>query len=355
MLTYVLSAIVVLGVLIIVHEWGHFYMARKMGVGVEKFSIGFGRPLWTKIHNGTEFIVAWIPFGGYVKMVGDEEGEDVPPPENPEEAFNNKPIWRRLLIVVAGPLANLIFAALLFAVVYMVGVDVPDTKLKTIVAGSPAHAVGLKVGDRILEIDGVVIKDWNHLAEIIGGSADNLIELTVESENGAISYISVTPEAQSSKTIFGEDIRVGRIGISHATIFKRYNPVHALYLGAEKTVEIIYLTGLVIVKMVQNVVPANTIGGPLMIFKIAGDQAQAGIIPLLMFMAVLSVNLGFLNLLPIPILDGGHIVFFLIEAAKGGPISIKGREIAQQVGMFLLISLMVFAFYNDITRFISGG
>lgn len=354
-MTYVLSAIFVLGVLILVHEWGHFYMARKMGVGVEKFSIGFGKPLWTKIHKGTEYIIAWIPFGGYVKMVGDEEGEDAPEIKNPELAFNNKPVWRRLLIVVAGPIANLIFAAVVFAIVYMVGVDVPDTKLKTVVAGSPAHAVGLKVGDRILEIDGVEIEDWNHLAGIIGGSADKMIELTIESENGSIKYISVTPEAQSAKTIFGEDIRVGRIGISHTTVFKRYNPLHALWLGAEKTAEITYLTALVIVKMVQNVVPANTIGGPLMIFKIAGDQAQAGIIPLLMFMGVLSVNLGFLNLLPIPILDGGHIVFFLIEAVKGNPVSIKGREIAQQVGIFLLISLMVFAFYNDITRFIADG
>jgi len=354
MLTYVTSAIIVLGVLILVHEWGHFYMARKMGVGVEKFSIGFGKPLWTKMHNGTEFIVAWIPLGGYVKMVGDEEGEDAPTPENPEESFSNKAVWRRLLIVLAGPIANLIFAAVLFSVVYMVGVDVPDTKLKTVVAGSPAQAIGLKTGDRILEIDGVVIKDWSHLADIIGKSADKIIELTIEAESGSISYVSVTPEAQASKTIFGEDVRVGRIGISHGTVFKRYNPIHALYLGGEKTVEIIYLTGLVIVKMVQNVVPANTIGGPLMIFKIAGDQAEAGIIPLLMFMAVLSVNLGFLNLLPIPILDGGHVVFFLIEAAKGNPVSIKAREVAQQVGMFLLITLMVFAFYNDITRFIAA-
>jgi len=138
-------------------------------------------------------------------------------------------------------------------------------------------------------------------------------------------------------------------------VFKRYNPVKAVMLGFQKTAEIIYLTFLVIVKLFQQVVPAETIGGPLMILKMAGDQAQAGWVPLLGFMAVLSVNLGILNFLPIPILDGGHLLFFAIEGVMGKPLTGKGREIAQQVGMFLLISLMLFAFYNDITRFLTGG
>jgi len=354
MFLYVLSAIFVLGILIVVHEWGHYWMARKMGVGVEKFSIGFGKAMWKKTIGETEFIVAWIPFGGYVKMVGDEEGEDAPVPENPELSFNNKPVWRRTLIVLAGPMANLIFAALIFMSVYMIGVEMPDTKIKKVVAGSPAHGVGIMAGDRITEIDGKEVSSWAQLSEIIGGAPDKQLELTIQPETGSIRYVSVTPEAQSSKTIFGEEIRVGRIGISPDTVFKRYNPFTAAYLGTKKMIEIIYLTGMVIVKMVQQIVPANTIGGPLMIFKIAGDQAQAGLIPLLMFMGVLSVNLGFLNLLPVPILDGGHIMFFAIEAVKGGPVSMKGREIAQQVGIFLLISLMAFAFYNDITRFIAS-
>jgi regulator of sigma E protease len=175
----------------------------------------------------------------------------------------------------------------------------------------------------------------------------------VERADGTRADFSIIPTPDNAKTVFGETVSVGRIGISPDEIFKRYNPVEAVAQGFRKTYEIIVLTLMVIVKIFQKVVPADTIGGPLMIFKIAGDQAQAGIVPLLMFMAVLSVNLGILNFLPIPVLDGGHIAFFLIEAAMGKPVSARGRELAQQVGLFLLISLMAFAFYNDITRFIA--
>jgi len=349
-----IAAIVVLGVLILVHEAGHFFMAKKMGVGVEKFSIGFGKPIYKKKAGETEYIVAWIPLGGYVKMVGDEEDGEEVSQEKTHLAYNHKPVWRRLLIVSAGPLANLIFAAFLFAVVYMVGVQTPTPTIHQVLEDSPASSVGLVAGDTIEEIDGVEIADWSRLAELISESPGKEIELTVRRAGGAKAHIRVTPDSKSAKTIFGEEIRIGRIGISPEMSMRRYNPFRAVYMGFMKTGEIIYLTGMVIVKIFQNIVPADTIGGPLMILKIAGDQAQAGLIPLIMFMAVLSVNLGVLNFLPIPILDGGHIFFLAIEAVKGSPVSIKMREVAQQVGMFLLILLMVFAFYNDISRFLAG-
>ncbi len=362
MITYVISAIVVLGVLIIVHEYGHYWMARKMGVLVERFSIGFGREIWKKKVGETEYILAWIPFGGYVKMHGAEDDETL---ENagqeesqitydPQKAYNEKPIWKRLLIIAAGPVANLIFAAILFSFVYMVGIPMPDTKIREVLKDTPAQSIGLMAGDRILEIDGTKIKDWATLSEMIGSSPGKELDLLIERESGEIITKRVIPESKKSKTIFGEDIEVGRIGIAPGEVFTRYNPVTALYMGTLKAWEITYLTLLVIVKIFQNIVPADNIGGPLMIFKIAGEQAQAGIIPLIMFMAVLSVNLGILNFLPIPVLDGGHIVFLLMEALKGSPISVRAREVSQQVGLFLLISLMVFAFYNDISRFLSG-
>ena len=355
MIITVVAAIVVLGFLIIIHEAGHFLMAKKMGVGVEKFSIGFGRPIWKKKSGETEYILAWIPFGGYVKMVGDEEEEGESKIENSELAFNQKPIWRRSLIVAAGPAANLLLAILLFAVVYMIGINMADTKILEVMKDSPAQAVGMVDGDRIVEINGTPINSWDQLAEIISGSAGMQITILLERVDGSLKEIRITPETHASKTIFGEDIQVGRIGIRPDEIFKRYGPLEAIYRGTMQTGRIIYLTGLAIVKIFQNVVPADNIGGPLMIMKMAGDQAKAGIVPLLMFMGLISVNLGILNLLPVPILDGGHLLFFLVEAIKGKPVTIKGRIFAQQVGMFLLISLMAFAFYNDISRFIAGN
>ena len=353
--SYVFSALVVLGVLIIVHELGHFLMARWMGVGVEKFSIGFGPEIWSKQSGETLYRLAAAPFGGYVKMVGDEEGEpeEGAPPPDPAKAFNKKPVWRRLLIVSAGPVFNLIFASLVFAVVYMVGINVPDTVIKSVMSDSAAKAVGLLPDDRIVRIDGVKMDTWGRLADTIAASPGKELTFTIDRPGKGEMAIHIIPVPDKAKTIFGEEALVGRVGIVPAEIFKRYNPFEAVRMGVTKMVEVSRLTLMVIVKIFQKVVPADTIGGPLMIFKIAGDQAQAGIMPLIMFMGVLSVNLGVLNFLPIPVLDGGHIVFFLIEALKGSPVSLRGREISQQVGIFLLISLMAFAFYNDITRFIA--
>lgn len=355
MVSYVFSALVVLGVLIIVHELGHFLMARWMGVGVEKFSIGFGPEIWSKKSGETLYRLAAAPFGGYVKMVGDEEGEpeEGAPPVDPAKAFNKKPVWRRLLIVSAGPVFNLIFAALVFAIVYMAGINVPDTVIKSVMSDSAAQAAGLMADDRILSIDGVKIDNWGILADTIATSPGKELAIAVDRPGKGEMVIHVIPVPDKAKTIFGEEVQVGRVGIVPAEIFKRYNPFEAVRMGTMKMVEVSKLTLMVIVKIFQKVVPADTIGGPLMIFKIAGDQAQAGIMPLIMFMGVLSVNLGVLNFLPIPVLDGGHIVFFIIEAVKGSPVSLRGREISQQVGIFLLISLMAFAFYNDISRFIA--
>ncbi len=359
-LTYVVSSVVVLGVLIIVHELGHFLMARRMGVGVEKFAIGFGPSVWTKKIGETEYMVCAAPLGGFVKMVGDEEGAPgkngeaaAEPAPDPEKSFNNKPVWRRLLIVSAGPLANLVFAGIVFSAVYMAGIYVPDTRIKAVAHDSAAGKAGLADGDRILVIDGRRIDDWGQLAEAISSSPGRKLRLIVEKAGGARAEMEVTPALEKAKTVFGETTFVGRIGISPDQVFRRYNPVKAVWLGFHKMYEIAVLTVMMMVKIFQNVVPSDTIGGPLMIFKMAGEQAQAGIVPLIMFMGVLSVNLGVLNFLPIPILDGGHVVFFLLEKALGRPVSARGREIAQQVGMALLISLMVFAFYNDISRFIS--
>ncbi len=353
--SYVFSALVVLGVLIIVHELGHFLMARWMGVGVEKFSIGFGPEIWSKKSGDTLYRLAAAPFGGYVKMVGDEEGEpeEGAPPVDPAKAFNKKPVWRRLLIVSAGPVFNLIFASLVFALVYMVGINVPDTVIKSVMSKSAAQEAGLMPDDRIVNIDGAKIDSWSQLADTIAASPGKDLAIAVDRPGKGEMVIHVIPVPDKAKTIFGEEVSVGRVGIVPSEIFKRYNPFEAARMGTMKMVEVSKLTLMVIVKIFQKVVPADTIGGPLMIFKIAGDQAQAGIMPLIMFMGVLSVNLGVLNFLPIPVLDGGHLVFFLIEAVKGSPVSLRGRELSQQVGIFLLISLMAFAFYNDITRFIA--
>jgi len=201
MITYAITAILVLGVLIIVHEFGHFWVARKMGVGVEKFSIGFGKSIWKKKVGETEYIVAWVPFGGYVKMVGDEEvmdsdDKDREKPIDPDLAFNLKPLWRRSLIVAAGPIANLLFAVLLFSFVYMIGMPMPDTKIKTVMENSPAASAGLLEGDRIVEIDGTPVETWGDLAETISEAAGKPIRLMVEREDGLIDEIKATKESK---------------------------------------------------------------------------------------------------------------------------------------------------------------
>lgn len=341
--------VLVLCLLIFVHELGHFLVAKKLGVGVEKFSLGFGPKIFGKKIGETEYLLSIVPLGGYVKLSGEDPSEEC---EDKEHSFTEASVWRRLAIVSAGPISNLLFAVFIFTLVYMIGVPSLSAEIGKVRVESPAMKAGLMVKDKIIAIDENKISLWEELRNIVHNSPNKKLVFKVERNTEELTII-ITPESRESKNLFGEMVKIGLIGIEPTSnlITERYNPGTAAYKGFQKTWEITYLTVLSIKKLIQRVIPADNIGGPIFILKMAGDQARVGLLSLAFFIALLSINLGVLNLFPIPILDGGHILFFLIEAIIGKPIAEKKREVAQQVGIAMLVSLMVFAFYNDIMRY----
>lgn len=353
-MTTVISFIILLGILIFVHELGHFLFAKRLGVGVLKFSLGFGPKLIGKKIGETEYLISALPLGGYVKLIGEDPSEIVSQ-EDLQRSFQNQPLLKRTAIVAAGPVFNLLFAVVIFSVVFMIGVPVPTTKIGEVLKDSPAASAGLTQGDRIVAIDGNPVNKWDEMVGIIQKRSGIKLILTIE-RNGKRFDISIIPEKKTTKNIFGEDKEIGMIGVASGGEFiqERASPPKAILKGFERTIDISILTVVGIVKLIQRILPAETIGGPLLIAQLAGEQASAGMTSFILFTAIISINLGIINLLPIPILDGGHLFFFLIEAIRGRPLSIKMREIAQQIGLFIIIALMIFAFYNDIMRFLSG-
>jgi len=347
-LDYVLWAVLVLGALIFVHELGHFLVAKRAGVRVLKFSLGFGPKIIGFTRGGTEYLLSAIPLGGYVKMHGEDPTEEV---VDPEGSFSAKPVWWRSMIIMAGPGSNFLLAIVIFWVVFTLGVPTLATKVGEVMEGFPAFEAGVQTGDRIAAIDGHAIEKWEELATQIHKSPGQPVRLTIERAGKRFDLV-VAPKATRQKNVFGEEQEVGLLGIAPAEEFltERTNPVTALGKALYKTYDLSRLILLTFVKLVQGVVPAKTIGGPLLVAQMAGQQARQGFLSLLFFTALLSINLGILNLLPIPILDGGHLFFSLIEAVRGKPVSLQKREMAQQVGLALLVALMIFAFYNDIFR-----
>ena len=451
-LSYVLAFIVAIGILVAVHEYGHFWMARRMGIRVLRFSIGFGRSLWSKRGaDGTEYAIAAIPLGGYVKLLDEREG-----PVDPalaEQAYNRKPVWARILVLLAGPVANFLFAVAAYWVLFVAGVPalkpvvgdvdpgsvaasaglrpgdeivavgghevttregvvltlleelmqtqagielrvrgddgsprnvelgitgdrrtltepgallsgigfdfwypaVPAVVGKTL-PGSPAEKAGLVAGDRIVAVDGAPVDDFTALVAKVQPRPGSRLELTVE-RGGATRSVPVDVETQRE----GERL-VGRIGLQPAPpdalpegmrTLERHGLLAALPHAVQKTWDMSALT----VRMLWNVatgdVSVKNLSGPINIAEYAGFSARQGVLSFLSFLAIVSISLFVLNLLPIPILDGGQIVFQLAELAKGSPLSERAQAVGQQVGLLLLLVLMSFAFYNDLSRLFS--
>ncbi|RQW77489.1 MAG: RIP metalloprotease RseP [Geobacter sp.] len=350
MLTLV-SFVVVLGVLIFVHEFGHFVFAKLFKVGVEKFSLGFGPKLFGKKVGETEYLISAFPLGGYVKMVGENPDGELSAADE-ARSFAAKSPLQRIIIVVAGPVFNLLFAYLIFIALFMTGIPATPAKISEVVEGKPAAKAGIQSGDLVTAINGKPIKHWDELAKMVIESKGNQLEIRVQRDARELSF-RVVPELQADRNRFGEAVRNPAIGVksSREITVERYGPIDAITKGTAYTWNVVSLTLVATGKIIQGAIGRENIGGPIMIAVSAGEYASAGKTSFMAFMALLSINLGILNLFPIPVLDGGHLVFYLWELVFRRPIRPEVRDFLQKVGLFLLLSLMVFAFYNDIVRY----
>lgn len=441
----IVYAAVLLGILIFVHELGHFIVAKSLGVKVLKFSLGFGPRIIGKTVGETEYRLSAFPLGGYVKMLGEEPGEELPESERPR-AYNFQPVWKRFSIVFSGPLFNLGFAVVIFFIIFLTGVpalypdigkvaensaaadagfrsgdrvlkvntspvkgwedimvsledytggeivftvkrgertlELPVTPKKAMAKGifgneeevwdlgispllrpvvgsvvkdSRAEQAGLKKGDTILRINERTLDTWQDMTALIHESPET--PLAFEILRGSTSIeMTITPEKKKMQGPSGEEKEIGLIGIGpeRNDFTRKYPVIDAARLGLHRTWDMSVLTVVAIGKLFQRIIPAETIGGPILIAQMAGQQAAQGALSFFTFMSVISINLGILNLLPIPILDGGHLFFLLVEAVRKKPVSEKVMIMAQRVGLALILTLMVFAMYNDIMRLITG-
>ncbi len=444
-MTTIISFVVVIGVLILIHELGHFLVARLAGVGVERFSIGFGPVLLRWRGRETEYCLSAIPMGGYVKMMGEENPLETGPalPYDPRKAFALKPLWIRFLIVFAGPGMNFVLAAVIFALVLgTLGRPVWPAVIGRVTG--PAAQAGLQTGDVVTAVGARPVGHWEDLERLVGNSGGRPLAVTVR-RDGASVTVTVTPRlatvrdpvfrdprrvwelgigprltpyigsvspgspaeqaglrpgdvvtAVAGQPVYtpeelmqaiqqrpgqtfdvtverdgrprtirvtasvarergpgGEDVEVGRIGVGIVTrtvSYQAYSLPAALWHGVLKTWDITALTAKGLWKILSRQIDSSNIGGPIQIAAEAGRQAKEGAASLALFTAIISVNLALLNLLPVPMLDGGHLFFFVLEAIMGRPLSLRKREWAQQVGFVLLMLLMVYALYNDLVR-----
>ncbi len=436
----IVIAIIVLGVLVFVHEFGHFIVAKFFKVYVEKFSIGFGPVLFKKKYGETEYAISALPLGGYVKMYGeqndDEPGMDSYDPAKEGRSFKDKKGYEKAAIIFAGPLFNIIFAIIIFWALYMTGIpsysaiigevekdsiaeisglksgdkiisvnnekivswsdfatiisESPNKKINIELAdnrkieltvgekevedifgdkenigfigaslhieaivgkvsnGMPAKQAGIMKDDKILAINGEKVTSWSQAASVIRSKPEEKLNLLIERNNEQIN-IEVTPKASENSTK-----TIGLIGISpiDGDIITRYGPFDALSMGLQKSYELTKIIYLGFVKLIERAIPADSLGGPILIVETAAQSAESGFATLLIFMAAISINLAVFNLLPIPILDGGQLAIILTESIMGRPLGEKALGYFNTFGLLVIISLMVFAFYNDIMRLI---
>jgi regulator of sigma E protease len=357
-MTTLFAFIIVLGILIFFHELGHFLLAKINGVGVLKFSLGFGPAIIKKRIGETEYRISAIPLGGYVKMLGENvlDEEEITHIDL-DRSFSNKGLKARAAIVAAGPAFNLLLAIFIYTIIAWWGIPAYAPVIGDLLDASPAYKAGLMSGDRIVSIDGNPVELWEDISILLSdASPDKRVEMTIQREENLFT-IHVSPVMTKDKNIFGEEVERPMIGISRGDeiITKRLGFLSGIGYGLAKTYQVIELTGIAIKKMVDGTLDIKeSLGGPILIAQVSGETFKAGMMPFFFMIAFVSINLGLINLLPIPILDGGFLLFFLIEGITGKPIEGRPREIAQQIGLFLLILLMLFAFYNDLMRVFKG-
>jgi len=351
----ILVAILVLSLLIFVHELGHYLAARLFGVKVERFSIGFGPVIARRVCCDTEWAISALPLGGYVKMKGQDDLDPLKRSDDPD-SYNSKKPWQRIVILLAGPMANFLLAFILYTAVAMIGFNELAPKIGKVLPDSPAAEAGVRPGDTIVAINGQKITTWSEVSRLISQSDGAPIQLTIKRGDRLIT-LTLRPRPMETKNIFGEKIERPMIGISPApeTVRVRYSLPQAIRIGWERTIDSALLILKGIQKIVEGVVSTKEIGGVITIMDVTAKASQAGLVALLAFTALISVNLGVLNLFPIPALDGGHIIFNLYEWIFGRPPSQEVLYRLTVAGWIFLIGLMGLGLYNDINRLIGAS
>lgn len=351
---YLVPFVVVLGIMIFFHELGHFLVAKYFGVKVLKFALGFGPKIVGKQVGETEYSIRYFPLGGFVKMLGEDEETEELSPEDEARSFSNKHPLKRTAIAGAGPLFNLVLAFLLYwGLFFFSGTYVTSTEIGQVTPGSPASRAGLLKGDIIRSVQGKAIGDWFEIKEIVSDKAGVPLEVTVE-RGGELVTVKVVPELSKQKML-GQEINVALIGVVSSGKYTKidFGLLGALKEAALETWKWIVRLCKFIVKLFTGELSLKMLGGPITIGQMTGQAAQVGLLAVIQLMAIISINLGILNLFPIPVLDGGLIIFLFVELLLGKPISLKKRELAQKVGLSLLIILMAIVFYNDIARLLN--
>ncbi len=351
-MTSILAVVLVLGGLIFFHELGHFVVARGLGMGVSVFSLGFGTRLFGFTRGKTDYRVCAFPLGGYVQLVGESPDAELPEDFTPEESFSRRPPWQRMLVVLAGPVFNFLLAWFIFwGLAYSQGVQEMLPVIGQVTNSSAAEEAGIVPGDRIVEIDGQPIEVWDDLVERIEANQGNPMLVTVVRGREMIP-LEITPRLQEKRNLFGEIKIVPMFGIAPSGEFssRDLGLLDAAVQGGRQIWEVSGLMVTGIVKLIERVIPWTDMGGVILISEMIHREAQNGLVNLLALTALISINLGILNLLPIPVLDGGHILFFFLETITGRPLSPKVQQAALKIGMMLLLMLMIVATFNDILR-----
>ncbi|WP_395685337.1 RIP metalloprotease RseP [Aestuariivirga sp.] len=358
---YAIPFLVALTVIVFIHELGHFLVARWCGVDVESFSIGFGREIfgWHD-RNGTRWKVSWIPLGGYVKFRGDANAASLPSAEALEKArqdpgnFHGKPVWQRAAVVAAGPIANFLLAIAIFATLFMsVGVPVIEPRVDEVLQGSAAERAGIRKGDVIVSIDGSAIADFSALQQAVMNRAGEELTVVID-RSGEMISLPIVPDLREEADNFGGKFRIGVLGVRNnpegPVRYEVLGPAEALERSVVRTWFVIDTTFSYIRKLVSGRESADQLGGPISIAKAAGDAASLGTFQFVSVIAFLSISIGLLNLFPIPMLDGGHLVYYAIEAVRGRPIGENAQEWGFRIGFSLVIMLMVVGTWNDVVR-----
>ena len=360
LLMTVLSFLLVIGPLIFIHELGHYFAGRWFGVKADVFSIGFGREIagWTD-KRGTRWKVGWLPLGGYVKFAGDMNPASTPskewlalPPEERAKTFQSKPIWQRFIIVAAGPLVNFLFAILAFMAIFASwGYPTTPPVVTGVVKGQPADSAGFLPGDKVIAVNGREVETFADLQDYVRIRPSTALTFTVERAGERLNLSAVTGST-TYKDKFGNQGQIGQLGVQGTSIgLQEIPPSQLLGTAVKQTARTVEAMVITIGQIITGQRSVKEMGGPLKIAQVSGQQASLGWLPFFYLMTVVSINLGFINLLPIPLLDGGHLLFYMIEGVRRKPLRPEAQEWAFRTGLAALLALMIFVTLNDLASF----